>query len=1163
MDNAASIAAKDTASIDSGASPISVNLPGSVLNLSGLSLGGTGGVNLVGRGTIELAGTLHATGGSHLVAADVTLVPAANFRIETGARLTIGGLVSGGALSKQGAGTLQLATGYTSMETATISEGRLELGNGVGVPVIGDNQLSIAGGQVRAIYLGSGAELSFNVTRNVTFTNLEILGPGAANVSSVNPNYLVNWKNGLSEVTINPGGVVDLATLNTQSNLRVSEATFTYGQTTLSVTNPILITGSLGLEISGGGHVAFSGVISGSGTLVKGRTGVVTLAGSNSFAGGTRINDGTLVSLNANALGIGEVALAATSKLVLNLVGSGTISNLLSGPGSVVKSGTGTLTLANSANNFNGGTTVTSGSLQVNSDGVLGSGSVSLAPSTCLLVSGGAGSSVMLANNLSGTGSLMLNSPATVSLTGFNTLTGGIAMSAGTLTVSSTTPLGTGALSLSGGILYLSAPVKLTTPLVLSKVSGLESSAGASILGAGLSGTGTLQLTGELAGSINVTSGAVTISGGAVNSLVKAGTGTLTLSSTTQLAGSAVVSAGTLVLTDATQTLANVTTLIVGNTGSTGAVLNVGAPGATLSSGQTLKGIGTVSGVMKLSSGSKLSPGNSIGTQQIEGRLEVGPGVVYDAEFKMVGNTLSSDLYRVIGAGTGREGNVTAGSIFITGGIVAPVQEINRSTRADINENNERMAAVKGTGLSTGRITDFSPHVFTILSSTIGAVIAGTFDYVVSGAVLKTRLEYVNGERVVSGAVAAGLSTVSTEVRMVVQRVPYRTTGAVGNRAEVAQGLDQSLATKDPLLWNVLDILDAAQTEGEVVRLLDQLNPKAFSEVYSLALSRLQDVQKTVSDRLTLLGTAMTTLGEAEVLSLATGQGSEWTGWTNAYGSWSAREAKPSLGEGGSTRSSTGNVTGLERRFGALTLGLLGALGTSSTQLNQPSSTVTSESWHLGLYLSTPVVGRVFADGGFFFGGGENVIKRTQTLPTTDSFGTPSVLSLSGRTRIMNQEWLVQLGGGAQLAPTGSKWSVVPTVRVAYAGVRQEGGRESGALSMGIVSDPKWNGTVLTRTGLDISKEGRVGRVPVRATGNAAWVHDFEADPRRLGVRWQGLDSVPWMISSERRSADVLRLGVSLELGLGERRTLRLYAEQEYLQNTKVLRGGVTLTIGF
>jgi hypothetical protein len=36
-----------------------------------------------------------------------------------------------------------------------------------------------------------------------------------------------------------------------------------------------------------------------------------------------------------------------------------------------------------------------------------------------------------------------------------------------------------------------------------------------------------------------------------------------------------------------------------------------------------------------------------------------------------------------------------------------------------------------------------------------------------------------------------------------------------------------------------------------------------------------------------------------------------------------------------------------------------------------------------------------------------------------------------------------------------------------------------------------------------------------------------------------------------------------LEIGLGERRTLRLTGEEEFQQNTQILRGGVTFTIGF
>jgi hypothetical protein len=98
---------------------------------------------------------------------------------------------------------------------------------------------------------------------------------------------------------------------------------------------------------------------------------------------------------------------------------------------------------------------------------------------------------------------------------------------------------------------------------------------------------------------------------------------------------------------------------------------------------------------------------------------------------------------------------------------------------------------------------------------------------------------------------------------------------------------------------------------------------------------------------------------------------------------------------------------------------------------------------------------------------------------------------------------------------------------------------------------------------LDVSREGRIGSVPTRLSASAAWVHDFAADPRRLGVRWLGEPGTSWTISSGRRSADSVRLGASLEIGLGERRTLRLTGEEEFQQNTQILRGGVTFTIGF
>jgi hypothetical protein len=112
MDGAASIASGDTASIASGTISLVVALPGSTLNLANMSLTGSGGVVLNGGGTIALAGRMSAEGGSHVIDAEVLLAPKATVFVDGGAKLSISGLVNAGALSKQGAGTLVLASGY-------------------------------------------------------------------------------------------------------------------------------------------------------------------------------------------------------------------------------------------------------------------------------------------------------------------------------------------------------------------------------------------------------------------------------------------------------------------------------------------------------------------------------------------------------------------------------------------------------------------------------------------------------------------------------------------------------------------------------------------------------------------------------------------------------------------------------------------------------------------------------------------------------------------------------------------------------------------------------------------------------------------------------------------------------------------------------------------
>ncbi|EGI5008501.1 hypothetical protein NG15_22690, partial [Salmonella enterica subsp. enterica serovar Thompson] len=86
----------------------------------------------------------------------------------------------------------------------------------------------------------------------------------------------------------------------------------------------------------------------GSGSLVKTGTGELTLNGDNDYSGGTTIDDGVLIADNADLLGTGAVA----NNGVLQ-VGEGELKNTLSGTGSLVKIGTGELTL-NGDNDYSG-----------------------------------------------------------------------------------------------------------------------------------------------------------------------------------------------------------------------------------------------------------------------------------------------------------------------------------------------------------------------------------------------------------------------------------------------------------------------------------------------------------------------------------------------------------------------------------------------------------------------------------------------------------------------------------------------------------------------------------------------------------------------------------------------------------------------------------------
>ncbi|MGL0184027.1 autotransporter-associated beta strand repeat-containing protein, partial [Salmonella enterica subsp. enterica] len=97
--------------------------------------------------------------------------------------------------------------------------------------------------------------------------------------------------------------------------------------------------------------------VTGEGQIVKSGSDELIVTGDNTYSGGTTISGGTLTADHADSLGTGAVANSGVLQ-----VGEGELENTLSGSGSLVKTGTGELTLSGD-NTYSGGTTITGGTL--------------------------------------------------------------------------------------------------------------------------------------------------------------------------------------------------------------------------------------------------------------------------------------------------------------------------------------------------------------------------------------------------------------------------------------------------------------------------------------------------------------------------------------------------------------------------------------------------------------------------------------------------------------------------------------------------------------------------------------------------------------------------------------------------------------------------------
>jgi autotransporter-associated beta strand protein len=326
----------------------------------------------------------------------------------------------------------------------------------------------------------------------------------------------------------------------------------------------------------------FSGVMSGAGGLTISDSlggGMVVFTGANNYEGGTTINAGAVLQLGAGET-TGSITgdVVNNGALVFNRSDELTYTGFISGTGSLIQAGPGTLVLTGE-NTYTGGTTIAAGTLQIGNGEMAGSITGDITNNTTLVFN--RSDAVTYAGAISGTGSMIQAGSGALILTGTNTYSGGTSIADGT-----TLQLGNGGQSGSivGNVINNGALIYNRSNV--DAFNGVISSSGSlHIVRGGLALTGN----NTYSGGTTVDSGAVlqvgaggstgSFMGNVVNNgtVVFARDNSLSYGGVISGSGSVNVNSGTVVLTGSSTytggtNIASGSTLQLGNGGTTGSI---------------------------------------------------------------------------------------------------------------------------------------------------------------------------------------------------------------------------------------------------------------------------------------------------------------------------------------------------------------------------------------------------------------------------------------------------------------------------------------------------------------------------------------------------------------------------------------------------------------
>lgn len=1065
----------------SGPAPL-LKMGSGTLVLEGNNAGLTGHISVT-EGTLQIGAG--GTGGDISSSSGITVADKAIMRLARGENMTLRQTISGsGTLVQAGSGTTTVSGENRNFTGAIVlSEGTLQV-----------NSAQAIGGSVAARIFFKGGVLQYGASNNTDYSNCFAALDG-------------------EQIKVDTNGQ------------DVKFATAISGEMT-----SLLKSGRGELVLSDKGN-SYTGV-----TTVQ--AGTLRLLGAQQGASPVVVNGGQLMFEVSGGVISGGVSMASDTSAVFSVgPGAAVFQGSLSGAGTVIKQGSGSLTATHSLLHtggftLNGGTfhlsTLPGASSKTSMGGAVVLNAGTLDVSTGILnldstLKAGAQATLKL-----GADTLFLKS------VDLNALKIQLPEGVSSMTVfTDLDPTFTSSHSMLGGgsvLFKVYDPVSIRASDLHGEIDNKSTMKSLLFDGTGkVSFRNSLALNGDLqtvpsaqisfarnitvAGAVQLHGGKVDVAGGTLYALSSAvevgkpGAPALLLLSGVQsaLAAETVrLSAGSIDVSSGAlgQALQHVKTLEVGtsNGGAEAAqlILGGGTGGMTLAAAQTVKGSGTIFGSVLLNEASSvLSPGNSPGKLTIAGAVNLLNGTLQIE----VGKTIHDQI-------EARGRRVTIGS------------------------------------LATLLLVDYENGAFSAGGTVRDIFIGGTM----TGGFSADRIRFMRnvGERSFYSAMFTAAGSVN-DLKIVRSRFAD-TRGLSFNAKGFAAALDSRIIVGKACNESLLEIGTGSTPEEAAARVPLQLaavSPAGYAEIAGLSKQRLLTLNQSVVNHFASLRAGRIEAAEPE-----------YNLWTTSYGTWHRQNSNSLFGDAGFSGNTYGELFGVEKKAGNLVVGFIGAVGSSSATFHALAGGVSAESWHGGAYATTAAGGYTL-EAGFLLGRTDSIGRRV-----ISAAGMNEGVAREGKLALVGSEWLAHVGVAQPFLLSGS-FTLTPSIRLVAQGNVLAGASENNLDGLEVKTQKQRTSSVLHEFGVEVRKGLTIVSKPAALSFQMDWVHDYAHTGRVLAMDIAGDSSTRFGYRGSDAGADGFRWGGGLEAALTRRTTVRISLDYQIQSKASAARGSFSLGYSF